>query len=160
VGALRRISLRIRDGGDRHRCPSRPQGPNRSPRPHTLHRTDPTKRLQRFSVPGYWASGDRTENARNRDAGYVYAHCIVDDHSRLAYVELHATDTGQAAALTLRRAAAWMTDHGAGPTEAVMTDNARVYAAHVFQAELAAIGARHIRTPPYTPRWNGKVERF
>ena len=119
-----------------------------------------TKRLQRFAVPGHWATGERTEIARNRDAGYVYAHCVVDDHSRLAYVELHATDTGPAAAITLRRAAAWMTEQGAGPTEAVMTDNARVYAAHVFEAELADLGARHIRTPPYTPRWNGKVERF
>src|SRR3954447_4195292 len=41
LGALRRISLRIRDGLDGHWCPSRPQGPNRSPRPHTLHRTEP-----------------------------------------------------------------------------------------------------------------------
>src|SRR4051812_1903603 len=120
-----------------------------------------TKRLQRFAVPGHWATdGARTELGRTREAGYVYAHCVIDDHSRLAYVELHATDTGQAAATTLRRAAAWMAEQGAGPTEAVMTDNAKVYAAHVFQRELADIGARHIRTPPYTPRWNGKVERF
>jgi transposase InsO family protein len=119
-----------------------------------------TKRLQRFSVPGHWATGDRSELARNRDLGYVYAHCVVDDHSRLAYVELHATDTGHAAAITLRRAAAWMTEQGALPTEAVMTDNAKVYGAHVFQQALAGLGARHIRTPPYTPRWNGKVERF
>jgi hypothetical protein len=93
-----------------------------------------TKRLQRFSAPGHWAlDGRRGVLERNRDVGYVYAHCVVDDHSRLAYVELHATDTGQAAALTLRRAAAWMTAQGAGPTEAVMTDNAKVYGAHVFQ---------------------------
>jgi transposase InsO family protein len=120
-----------------------------------------TKRLQRFAVAGHWATaGERTELARTRGAGYVYAHCVIDDHSRLAYVELHATDTGQAAAITLRRAAAWLTEQGTGPTEAVMTDNARVYGAHVFQRALADIGARHIRTPPYTPRWNGKVERF
>jgi len=50
-----------------------------------------------------------------------------------------------------------MTEQGADPTEAVMTDNAKVYAAHVFQRALADIGARHIRTPPYTPRWNGKA---
>jgi hypothetical protein len=81
-----------------------------------------TKRLQRFAVPGHWATGDRTELARNRDVGHIYAHCVVDDHSRLAYVELHAGDTGRAAAITLRRAATWMTEHGAGPTEAVMTD--------------------------------------
>jgi transposase InsO family protein len=119
-----------------------------------------TKRLQRFAIPGHWATGDRTEVPRNRDLGYVYAHCVVDDHSRLAYVELHAADTAPAAALTLRRAAAWMTEQGALPTEAVMTDNAKIYGAHAFQQELTALNARHIRTPPYTPRWNGKVERF
>ncbi len=116
-----------------------------------------TKRLQRFAIPGHWATGDRTELPRNRDLGYVYAHCVVDDHSRLAYVELHATDTAPAAAITLRRAAAWLTAQGAGPTKAVMTDNAKIYGAHAFQHELTALDARHIRTPPYTPRWNGKV---
>jgi transposase InsO family protein len=120
-----------------------------------------TKRLQRFHTAGHWATGDRTEIARNRGAGYVYAHCVVDDRSRLAYVELHGADSGQAAAVTLRRAAAWMREQGAGPTEAVMTDNAFVYRhSRQFRAVLDALGARHIRTPPYTPRWNGKAERF
>jgi transposase InsO family protein len=120
-----------------------------------------TKRLARFDVPGHWATGDRSELARNRGAGYVYAHCVVDDHSRLAYVELHGADTGRAAASTLRRAARWMREQGAGPTEAVMTDNAFAYRrSRDFQAVLGELGARHIRTPPYTPRWNGKVERF
>lgn len=120
-----------------------------------------TKRLQRFHTPGHWATGDRTEIARNRGAGYVYAHCVVDDHSRLAYVELHGADSGHAAAVTLRRAAAWMREQGAGATEAVMTDNAFVYRhSQAFRAVLGELGARHIRTPPYTPRWNGKAERF
>jgi transposase InsO family protein len=119
-----------------------------------------TKRLPRFAMPGHWATGDRHELAANRDLGYVYAHCVVDDHSRLAYVELHASDTGHAAALTLRRAAAWMHEQGCGAIEAVMTDNAKVYGAHVFAHQLQLLGARHIRTPPYTPRWNGKVERL
>jgi transposase InsO family protein len=120
-----------------------------------------TKRLQRFEVAGHWATGDRTELARNRNAGYVYAHCVVDDHSRLAYVELHSTDTSQAAAITLKRAAAWMREQGCGPIEAVMTDNAFVYRhGRAYQRTLAELGARHILTPPYTPRWNGKVERF
>ena len=62
------------------------------------------------------ALGDRRphEIARNRGAGYVYAHCVVDDHCRLAYVELHGADTGAAAAYA-RRAAAWMREQGAGP---------------------------------------------
>ena len=120
-----------------------------------------TKRLQRFEVPGHWATGERTEAARNRQAGYVYAHCVVDDHTRLAYVELHSADSTAAAAATLRRAAAWMREQGCGPAEAVMTDNAFVFRyGREFHSVLSELGARHILTPPYTPRWNGKVERF
>jgi transposase InsO family protein len=120
-----------------------------------------TKRLQRFAVPGHWATADRTEIARNRDIGYVYAHCVIDDHTRLAYVELHSADSAQAAAVTLKRAAAWMRRQGCGPVEAVMTDNAMAYRhSRAFADRLGQLGARHIRTPPYTPRWNGKVERF
>ena len=118
-----------------------------------------TKRLQRFDAPGHWATGDRA--VRHRGAGYLYAHCVVDDHTRLAYVELHRQDTGQAAAATLKRAAAWMRQQGCKPVEAVMTDNAFAYTnSRQFADVLADLGARHIRTPPYTPRWNGKVERF
>jgi transposase InsO family protein len=120
-----------------------------------------TKRLQRFHAPGHWATGDRTELAHNRGAGYVYAHCVVDDRSRLAYVELHSADSAQAAAVTLERAIAWMIEQGCRPPRAVMTDNAFVYRhSNAYRQLLAAHGARHIRTPPYTPRWNGKVERF
>jgi transposase InsO family protein len=121
-----------------------------------------TKRLQRFDRPGHWATGgQRTELIKTRRAGYVYAHCVIDDRTRLAYVELHRADTGAAAAITLRRAAAWMREQGAGPAQAVMTDNAFGYVhSRAFRSVLDELGARHIRTPPYTPRWNGKVERF
>lgn len=120
-----------------------------------------TKRLQRFDVAGHWASGDRTEITRNRGAGYVYAHCVVDDHTRLAYVELHGADNARAVTATLKRAIAWMREQGCQAPEALMTDNAFVYRHNRSLADLLAdLGARHIRTPAYTPRWNGKVERF
>jgi transposase InsO family protein len=120
-----------------------------------------TKRLQRFEVAGHWAHGDRREIARNRGTGYVYAHCVVDDRTRLAYVELHSADNALAATSTLRRAIEWMREQGCGPVQAVMTDNAFVYRHNTsYQQLLADHHARHIRTPPYTPRWNGKVERF
>ena len=120
-----------------------------------------TKRLQRFHTPGHWATGGRTEIARNRGAGYVYAHCVVDDRTRLAYVELHSADSAQAAAITLKRAIDWLREQGCSAPQAVMTDNAFVYRhSNAYRQLLASHAARHILTPPYTPRWNGKVERF
>ncbi len=85
---------------------------------------------------------------------------MVDDHSRLAYCELHSGETAVAVAKTIRRAAAWFCEQGCGPVEAVMSDNARAYCGTTFAGALSELGARHILTPPYTPRWNGKVERF
>jgi transposase InsO family protein len=120
-----------------------------------------TKRLERFEKPGHWATGDRREQIRSRGAGHVYVHCVVDDHTRLAYAECHAADSAPAAVATLQRAIAWFREQGCGPVEAVMTDNAMIYRrSRSFAALLARHQARHIRTPPYTPRWNGKVERF
>jgi transposase InsO family protein len=117
-----------------------------------------TMQLPKFQAPGHWATGDRRE--RSRGAGTVYVVSVVDDHSRLAYCELHAAEDRWSTTATLRRAAAWMTDQGCGPLQAVMSDNHKAYTSHHFQALLAELGARHIPTPPYTPRWNGKVERF
>jgi transposase InsO family protein len=120
-----------------------------------------TKRLPRFTRPGHWAHGDRSGRFWRHGAGVSYAHCVVDDHTRLAYVELHGADSAEAAAKTLDRALAWFAEQGCGPVEAVMTDNALIYTrAHRFKHALANAGARHIVTPKFTPRWNGKVERF
>lgn len=86
---------------------------------------------------------------------------IVDDRTRLAYVEIHAHDRGEIAAQVLRRAARWFLDQGCGAAQAVMTDNAFAYTnSRAFAATLRELDARHIRTPPRTPRWNGKAERF
>jgi transposase InsO family protein len=117
-----------------------------------------TMQLPRFDRPGHWATGDRQR--RNRGAGTVYVVSVIDDHSRLAYCELHCAEDRHTTSATLRRAAAWMAEQGCGPLEAVMSDNHKAYTSHQFQDLLAELGARHIPTPPYTPRWNGKVERF
>ena len=86
---------------------------------------------------------------------------VIDDHTRLAYCELHAAENAITVSATLRRAAAWMAEQGCGPLEAVMSDNARCYStSHQFRDTLAGLGARHILIPPRTPRWNGKIERF
>ncbi len=53
-----------------------------------------------------------------------------------------------------------MREQGLGPLEAVLSDNAKCYTGHQFARTLSELDARHIRIPPYTPRWNGKLERF
>jgi transposase InsO family protein len=86
---------------------------------------------------------------------------VVDDHTRLAYCELHSAENAKRVSVTLRRAAAWFREQGCGPVQAVMSDNAKCYAtSFAFRDALAQLGARQILIPPYTPRWNGKVERF
>ncbi len=85
-----------------------------------------TKHLARFERPGHWAHGDRSGHGHD-GPGTSYAHCVVDDHSRLAYVELHGADSTAAAAATLRRAIKWFREQGCGPVEAVMTDNDFIY---------------------------------
>jgi transposase InsO family protein len=120
------------------------------------------KQLRVFETPGHWAHGDRGLQTKNRGPARIeFAHVVVDDHSRLAYAEVHRHDRGDIAAAVLRRAAAWMLEQGAGPVQAVMTDNALAYRrSRDFAAALTELDARHILIPPRTPRWNGKVERF
>ncbi len=93
--------------------------------------------------------------------GHVVMHVAIDDHSRYAYVEQHTNERGETCARFLDRALAHFCDLGRQPAEAVMTDNARNYrSSRIFQETLQAHGAKHILTPPYTPRVNGKAERF
>jgi transposase InsO family protein len=117
---------------------------------------------------GWWAHGRASAQqraARNAPrVGYDYVHVAVDDHSRLAYVEVVAAaeggENGPACAGFLRRAAAFYAAHGV-PVERVMTDNALAYTrSRLFAAALAEIGARHVRTKPRCPWTNGKAERF
>jgi len=131
-------------------------------RPGALLHVD-MARLARFRRPGHAVTGDRAKTgADKRNAlGYVFLHCVVDDHSRLAYVEQHHDESGATAAAVLERAIAHFTELGLGGPEAVMSDNAFAYRnSRAFKAVLEHNGARHILTPAYTPRWNGKVERF
>jgi transposase InsO family protein len=120
------------------------------------------KQLARFQTPGHWAHGDRSAQLKNYGpARTEFAHVVIDDHSRLAYVEIHRHDRGDIAAAVLQRAATWMVEQGCGPVQAVMTDNALAYRrSRHFKAALEQLDARHILIAPRTPRWNGKAERF
>jgi hypothetical protein len=92
--------------------------------------------------------------------GYDYAHAVVDDHTRLAYVELH--DDEKAATVTgfVERALAFFAEHGI-IAKRLMSDNAFAYVNNRSLRELLARhGIRHLTTEPYRPRTNGKIERF
>jgi transposase InsO family protein len=148
----------------RHGLSRRPRGERQSyrryewSRPGALLHID-VKKLSRFRVPGHRATGSRSE--RSREAGYDYLHCVIDDHSRVAYVELHSREDAETNARTLERALRFFAELGLDPPEAVMTDNALVYRrGRRFNELLHARAIKHILIPPYTPRWNGKVERF
>jgi transposase InsO family protein len=120
-------------------------------------------RLARFERPGHAVTGirDKTGAEKRAGVGYVYLHCVIDDHSRYAYVEQHPDQGGDTAAAVLERAVDHFSALGMKGPEAVMSDNAFAYRrSNAFKAVLADHGARHILIPPYTPRWNGKVERF
>ena len=151
----------------RHGCSQRRSSPPRQTtrrfewaQPGALLHID-AMRLPKFDRPGHWATGGvRSEQLRSRGAGSVYVVSVVDDHSRLAYCELHSAEDRLTTTATLRRAVVWMREQGCGPPQAVMSDNHKADTSHHFQALLTELGARHITTPAYTPRWNGKVERF
>jgi transposase InsO family protein len=129
-------------------------------RPGALLHVD-TARLARFERPGHRVRGRSTHSRRGRPAlGYVYLHGCLDDRSRYAYVEQHPDERAETAAAFMRRAIEHFQALGLAPPQAVMSDNGNPYRSHAFRAELERVGARQILTPPYTPRWNGKVERF
>jgi transposase InsO family protein len=122
-------------------------------------------RYARFLRPGHRVTGDRSQSSRNwmraeTRVGYDYAHAIVDDHSRLAYVELHDDEKAATVTCFVERALAFFADHGIA-TKRLMTDNGFSYIKNRSLRELLARhGIRHLTTKPYRPRTNGKVERF
>jgi transposase InsO family protein len=123
-----------------------------------------TSRYARFLRPGHRVTGDRSQSLRGRSVetrvGYDFAHAIVDDHSRLAYVELHDDEKAETVTGFLERALAFFETHGI-TAKRLMTDNAFTYVHNGSLRELLARrGIRHLRTQPYRPRTNGKVERF
>ena len=114
----------------------------------------------KFLAPGHRVTGNRDQNDRANGLGKTVVIAVQDDHTRLVYAELHNSENAVNVSLTLKRGAAWMREQGCGPLEAVMSDNAKCYTGFAFADTLAELDARHIRIPPYTPRWNGKIERF
>ena len=121
-----------------------------------------TSRYARFTRPGHRVTGDRSQKIRRPQPaiGHEYAHAIVDDHSRLAYVELHPDEKAATVTGFVQRAFAFYDSHGI-TAKRVMTDNGYSYTKNRSLAQLLARHhVRHLTTQPYRPRTNGKVERF
>lgn len=129
-------------------------------RPGSLVHVD-IKKLGRVPTGGGWRVHGMANRGVKQRVGYEHVHAAVDDHSRLAYAEVLPADDGATCAAFWRRAAAFFAAHGIH-AQRVMTDNAFAYArSRAFAQALAETGvARHVRTRPYRPQTNGKVERF
>jgi transposase InsO family protein len=119
-----------------------------------------TSEYVRFERPGHRVTGDRSSQERQHRDGLDIVHAIVDDHSRLAYAEIHDDQRAPTVVAFLERALAFYTAHGI-TARRLMTDNAWSYArSRAVRQLLARQEIRHLTTKPYRPRTNGKVERF
>ena len=116
-----------------------------------------TKKLGRIDGVGHRITGDRS--APRRHSGWKILHVAIDDAARLAYSEILPDERKASAIAFLDHALAWFARHGV-TVERVMTDNGSAYRSHAFRRACADAGLRHLRTRPYTPRTNGKAERF
>jgi transposase InsO family protein len=117
------------------------------------------KKLGRFETPGHRVTGDRTKQSNRRGTGWEFVHVCVDDHSRLAFSEIRPSETKESAVPFLKAAVAGYARLGVSVSR-VMTDNGACYKSHAFRDACAELGLKHIRTKPYTPKTNGKAERF
>lgn len=115
------------------------------------------KPLGRIGCVGHRIHGDRRRATRG--IGWEYVHVAIDDHSRVAYVEVLADQLGATCAAFLTRAVVWFGARGI-TVRRVMSDNGSGYVSRIFRLACAGLGLRHLRTRPYTPRTNGKAERF
>jgi transposase InsO family protein len=141
-------------------------------RPGDLLHVD-VKKLGNIPAGGGWRYVGRAQGHRNRAAtpgvtrtkshdpnlGTAFVHTVLDDHSRVAYAEIHDDETAATATAVLRRAVAWFALRGV-ITLRVLSDNGSAYRSHLWRDTCAELGITPKRTRPYRPQTNGKIERF
>jgi transposase InsO family protein len=144
-------------------------------RPGDLIHVD-VKKLGKVPDGGGWRYVGREQGLRNRAVtaartgapkskyrqpliGTCYLHTVIDDHSRVAYVEAHDDETKETAAAVLRNAVAWFADRGV-TVRRVLSDNGGAYRSYLWRDTCLELGITHKRTRPYRPQTNGKIERF
>jgi transposase InsO family protein len=141
-------------------------------RPGELLHVD-VKKLGNIPDGGGWRYVGRVQGEKNRATtpgkprnkhhnpvlGTAFVHTVLDDHSRVAYAEIHDDETAATAIAVLRNAVTWFADRGI-TIERVLSDNGSAYRAHAWRDACAELGIRPKRTRPYRPQTNGKIERF
>ena len=144
-------------------------------RPGALLHVD-VKKLGNIPDGGGWRYVGRAQGERNRAAtaatggkprnrhynpviGTAFVHTVIDDHTRLAYAEVHDDETAATATAVLRHAVAWFYARGV-TIERVLSDNGPAYRSKLWRDTCAELGIRPKRTRPYRPQTNGKIERF
>ena len=142
------------------------------PHPGSLLHVD-VKKLGNVPDGGGWLFVGRQQGERNRSAtpgkarsahrdpkmGTAFVHTVIDDHSRVAYAEIHDDETALTATGVLRRAVAWFAARGA-TVERVLSDNGSAYKSHLWRDTCTELGITPKKTRPYRPQTNGKIERF
>ena len=131
------------------------------------------KKLGNIPDGGGWRYVGRQQGKRNRAAtpdkprnahhspkiGTAFVHTVIDDHSRVAYAEIHDDETAATAIGVLRRAVSWFAARGV-TVERVLSDNGSAYKSHAWRDACPELGIKAKKTRPYRPEANGKVERF
>ncbi|MCU7731223.1 IS481 family transposase, partial [Actinoplanes sp. KI2] len=142
------------------------------PAPGDLLHVD-VKKLGNVPDGGGWRYLGRVQGKKNRAAttgkprnqyhnpkiGTAFVHTVIDDHSRVAYAEIHDDETAATAARVLTNAVGWFANRGV-TTRRVLSDNGAAYRSHLWREACAALGITVKKTRPYRPQTNGKIERF
>ena len=117
------------------------------------------KKLGRFDRTGHRITGKRTGVASSRGSGWEFVHVCIDDASRLAFSQILPDEKKESAVAFLKAAVAYYASLGVTVVR-VMTDNGSCYRSKAFRKARSGLGLKHIFTKPYTPKTNGKAERF
>jgi transposase InsO family protein len=115
------------------------------------------KKLVKIAQPSHRVTGDRRDTVRG--IGTEAVHVAIDDHSRIAFSAIYPDEKAASTISFLHAAVAYYARFGI-QFKAVLTDNGSAYRSQAFAAACRALGLKHRRTRPYTPRTNGKAERF
>ncbi len=131
------------------------------------------KKIGNIPQGGGWRFVGRVQGGKNRRTtpglardkyrhevlGYAFIHTVIDDHSRVAYAEIHDDETAATAIAVLQRATSWFADRDV-TVERVLSDNGSAYRSHAWRHACTELGIRPKHTRPYRPQTNGKIERF